>query len=220
MAYGVRCRCGHRIRNIRRAGENGDRDRDCVPGVWACGLRRENRDYVPADQMRGKVLFTINAAGQVYKQTIEFMNLGVAITTDRDSSIEISRSLQTAWACSQRYKRETYDRPGLRLQLKVRLRKAEVIEKLLYGCMTLKPNKPNYDRLRRVHHSMLLRCLRWRKRKRDDHTLSYANALSKTGSKSIEAIMCKRRTFFCGIRSTYEGGASTTEGDAWGACWG
>ena len=24
----------------------------------------------------------------------------------------------------------------------------------------------------------------------------------------------------CGIRSTYGGGASSTEGDVWGACWG
>ena len=32
----------------------------------------------------GKVSFTINAAGQVYKQTIEFVYLGGAITADRD----------------------------------------------------------------------------------------------------------------------------------------
>ena len=51
--------------------------------------------------------------------------------------------------------------------------KAEVIEALLYGCVTWSPNKLDYDRLlRQAHHSMLLRCLGWRKRKRDDHTLS------------------------------------------------
>ena len=31
---------------------------------------------------------------------------------------------------------------------------------------------PDYHRLRWVHYSMLLRCLGWRERKRDDHTLS------------------------------------------------
>ena len=51
---------------------------------------------------------------------------------------------------------EIYDRPGVRLRLKVRLLKAEVIETLLYGSMTWSQNKPEYDRLRRVHHSMLL----------------------------------------------------------------
>ena len=46
---------------------------------------------------------------------------------------------------------------------------------------------------------MLLRCLGWRKRKRDDHTLSYADALAKTASESIEAIVRKRRVLFAGF---------------------
>ena len=32
----------------------------------------------------GKVSFTINAAGQIYKQTVEFVYLGGAMTADRD----------------------------------------------------------------------------------------------------------------------------------------
>ena len=143
---------------------------------------------------------TINAAGQVYKQTIQFVvYLGGAITADRDLCIEITRRLQRAWACFQRYKMEIYDRPGVRLRLKVRLVKAEVVDTLLYGCMTWSPNKPDYDRLRRVHHSMLLRRLGWRKRKRDDLTLSYADALAKTASESIEAIVRKRRILSAGF---------------------
>ena len=87
----------------------------------------------------------------------------------------------------------------MRSRLKVPLLKAEVIEKLHYGCMTWSPNKPDNDRLRRVHHSMLLRCLGWWKRKRDDHTLSYANALAMTASESKEAIVRKRRILFAGF---------------------
>ena len=79
----------------------------------------------------GKVSLTINAAGQVYKQTIEFVYLGGAFSADKDLSVEIPRRLQRAWACFQRYKMEIYDRPGVRLWLKVRLLKAEVIETLL-----------------------------------------------------------------------------------------
>ena len=94
---------------------------------------------------------------------------------------------------------ETYDRPGVCLMLKVRLLKAEVVETLLYGCMTWSPNKPDYGRLRRVHHSMLLRCLGWRKRKRDDHTLSFADARAKTASEGIEAIVRNRRILFGGF---------------------
>ena len=147
----------------------------------------------------GKVSFTINAAGQVYKQTIELVRLGGAITADRDLIIEITQRLQRAWACFQRYKVEIYDRPGVRLRLKVRLLKTEVIETLLYGCMTWSLNIPDYDRLRRVQYSMLLRCLGWRKRKRDDHTLSYADVLAKTASESMEAIVRKRRILFAGF---------------------
>ena len=43
----------------------------------------------------GKASFTINAAGQEYKQTIEFVYLGEAITADRYLSIEITRRLQS-----------------------------------------------------------------------------------------------------------------------------
>ena len=103
--------------------------------------------------------FTINAAGQVYNQTVEVLYLGRAITADRDRSIEITRCLQRALACLQRYKTANYDGPGVRLRLKVRLLKAEVVETLLYGCMTWNPNKPDFDRSRRVHRTMLLRCL-------------------------------------------------------------
>ena len=34
---------------------------------------------------------------------------------------------------------------------------------------------------------------------RDDHTLSYADALSRTASESIEAIVLKRRILFAGF---------------------
>ena len=74
--------------------------------------------------------------------------------------------------------------------------KAEVIEILLHRCMAWSPNKPNYDRLRRVQYSMLLRCLGWRKRKRDYHTLLYADLLAKTDSERMEEVVRKRRILF------------------------
>ena len=82
--------------------------------------------------------------------------------------------------------------------------KAKVVETLLYDCMTWSLNKADYDRLRRVHHSMPLRCLAWRKRKRDDHTVSYANELAKTASESIErGDSAQTGDIVGGIRSTY-----------------
>ena len=46
---------------------------------------------------------------------------------------------------------------------------------------------------------MLLRCLGWRKRKREDHTPSYANAFVETDAGSIEATVRGRRTLFAGF---------------------
>ena len=60
----------------------------------------------------------------------------------------------------------------------------------------VEPEQPDYDRLQRVHHSMHPRCLGWRKRMRDDHTLSYADALAKTASESREAIVRKPGILF------------------------
>ena len=77
--------------------------------------------------------FTLNAGGQVNKQKIEFVYLGGAITADRYLRINITRRLQKAWACFQWQKMEIYDHPGVRVLLQVRLRKAEVVETLLYG---------------------------------------------------------------------------------------
>ena len=99
---------------------------------------------------------------------------------------------------------EIHDRPGVRLRLKVRLLKAEVVETFLHGCMTWSPNDLDYDRIRRVHHFMLLRCLRWREQKRDDHNLSFADVLAETVSESKVAIVRKRRISVAGFVARME----------------
>ena len=53
------------------------------------------------------VPLTVTAAGQVYKQTLEFVYLGGAISADwTRRSVEVARRLQRAWACFGRYKME------------------------------------------------------------------------------------------------------------------
>ena len=46
---------------------------------------------------------------------------------------------------------------------------------------------------------MLLRCLGWRKRKREGHIWSYANALLRTDSESVETTVRRRRVLFTGF---------------------
>ena len=94
---------------------------------------------------------------------------------------------------------ELYDRPSAPLELKIRMLKAEVLETMLYGCVTWSPRACHYDTLRRAHHSFLTRCIGWRKRNRTDHLIPYLDTLVKTGSESIEAILRKRRILFAGF---------------------
>ena len=106
----------------------------------------------------GEVPLTVSAAGQVYKQTVEFVYLVLrrGNQRNRDLSVEVTRRVQRAWVCFGRHKMEIIDRPGVRLRLKVRLLKTEVLETILYECVTYSPKTAGYGRLRKVHHKMLL----------------------------------------------------------------
>ena len=113
--------------------------------------------------------------------------------------VEVTRRIQRAWACFGRYKMGIYDRPSERFRLKVRMLKAEVPGRLLYGCVTWSPSKAYYGRPRRTRYQMLLRSFGWRKRKLEDHILSYANALLSTDSESVETTVRRRRTLSSGF---------------------
>ena len=82
--------------------------------------------------------------------------------------------------------------------------KAEVLETLLYGCVTWSPRACHYDTLRRAHHSFLTRCIGWRNRNPTDYPISYLDTLVKTGSESIEAILRKRRILLAGFVARIE----------------
>ena len=110
---------------------------------------------------------------------------------------------------------ELFDRRDVRLRLIERMLKPEAMKTLLHGCVTWSPSKANYDRLRKVHHEMLLRCLGWLKRKRDDHTLSYANALLRKDSESVETTV-RTKDIIRGLRGTHGRRAPADEGDVWG----
>ena len=144
--------------------------------------------------------FTVSAAGQVYKQTVEFVYLGGAISVDWDlRSVEVMRRIQRAWRSSDGVRWKSMTVRVCALRLKVRMLKAEVLETLLYGCVTWSPSKSDYRRLQKAHHQMLLRCLGWRKRKHKDPILSYANALLRTDSEGVETTVRRRRTLFAGF---------------------
>ena len=81
-----------------------------VPACAAFGLTvSEAKTEIMCLQTKGggHVPFTVTAAGQVFKQTVEFVYLGGAISADWDlRSVEVTRRIQRAWACFGRYKME------------------------------------------------------------------------------------------------------------------
>ena len=103
--------------------------------------------------------FSAEAAGQVYNQTNEFVYLGGNVNHNADLSIEVDRRIRNAWCSFRKYTLELYNRPSALLELKIRMLRAEVLETMLYGCVTWSPRACHYDTLRRVHYRFLTRCI-------------------------------------------------------------
>ena len=148
--------------------------------------------------------FSVEAAGQVYYQTNEFVYLGGNVNQNADLSIEVDRRVRNAWCSFREYTLELYDRPSAPLELKIRMLRAEVLETMPYGCVTWSPRACHYATLRRAHHRLLTRCIGWRKHNRADHPISYLDTLLKTGSESIEATSRRRRILFAGFVARME----------------
>ena len=83
-------------------------------------------------------------------------------------------------------------------RIKLRMLRAEVLETMLYGCVTWSLRACHYDTLHQAHHRFLTRCIGWRKHNRADHPISYLVTLIK-GSESIEATLRRRRILFAGF---------------------
>ena len=141
----------------------------------------------------------IEAAGQRYKQTTEFVYLGGAISESADLDIEVKRRIGAAWASVRKYSSQLYDRRNARLSLKIRLFKAEVMEAMLYGCATWTMRSQDFSSLRTAHHKLLLRIIGFRRKDRIGYKpLSYREVLERTGSERIETTIRKRQLGFAG----------------------
>ena len=149
-------------------------------------------------------IFSVEAAGQVYNQANEFVYHGGNVNHNVDLSIEVDRRIRNAWCSFWKYTLELYDRPSAPPVLKIRMLRAEVLETMLYGCVTWSPRACHYDTLRRAHHRFLTRCIGWRKHNRADHPISYLDTLIKTESESIEATLRRRRILYAGFVARME----------------
>ena len=80
--------------------------------------------------------FRVVAAGQVFNQTNAFVYLRENVNHNADLSIEVDRRIRNAWCSFLKYTLEVYDRPSTPLELKIRMLRAEVLETMMYGCVT------------------------------------------------------------------------------------
>ena len=78
-------------------------------------------------------IFSVEAAGQVYNQTNEFVYLGGNVHHNADLSIEVDRRIRNVWCSFRKYTLERYDRPSAPLELKILMLRAEVLETMLYN---------------------------------------------------------------------------------------
>ena len=84
------------------------------------------------------------------------------------------------------------------LALKLRMIKVEVMETLLYGCVTWTLGKEHFAELRTAHHRLLLRIIGFQRRQLTDHLTSYGKTLKKARCESVETTIRKRRLLFGG----------------------
>ena len=82
--------------------------------------------------------------------------------------------------------------------------RAEVLETMLYGCVTWRARARTTTIRRAAYDRLLTRCIGWRKHSRADHPIFYLDTLVKTGSESIEATLHRRRILFAGFVARME----------------
>ena len=88
--------------------------------------------------------------------------------------------------------------------------RAEVLETILYGCVTWSPRACHYYTLRQAHHSFLTRCIGRRENNFTDLSISFLDTLMKPGSESVDAIMLGRRIILFAA-FVADGGSGTAE---------
>ena len=89
------------------------------------------------------------------------------------------------------------------MALKLRMLTPEVMETLLYGCVTWTLGKEHFAELRTAHHRFLLRIIGFQRRQRTDHLMSYAKALKKAQCESETTIGKRRPLFAGGVQRTH-----------------
>ena len=168
-----------------------------------------------------RVPYVIDAAGQVYKQTAKFVCLGATVCENADLVCEINRRVVTANRRLRWYSLPVYDQSTAPLRLKLRIFKAEVMETMLYGCVTWSPTVTRLAILRTAHHRLPLRNIGWKKKRCEGYYMSsYADGLTNTGCENVEKTVRKRKILFAGFVLRMDNERLPKRVIFWGNGWG
>ena len=141
--------------------------------------------------------FSVEAAGQVYNQTKEFVYLGVNVNHNADLPIEVDRRIRNAWYSFRKYTLELYDRPSAPLELELRMLRAEVLGQYCTAASRRACARATTTRCAEPTTSSLFAASVGETTiNRAGHSISYLDTLVKTESESIEATSRRRRILF------------------------
>ena len=131
-------------------------------------------------------IFSVQATGQVYNQTNEFVYLGGNVKPQY-RPVHRGRPAHTQGMVQLPEVHPRTVRPTQRSPRAQRMLRTEVFETMMYGCVTWSQRACHNDTLRRAPHRFLTRCISWRKHNRADHTISCPDTRIKAGCESTEA---------------------------------
>ena len=91
-----------------------------------------------------------------------------------------------------------HDMEATPFALKLRMLKVEMMETVLYGCVTWTLGKEHSLSCERHTTGFLLRIIGFQRRQRTDHVMSYAKALKKAQCESVETTIRRWCLLFAG----------------------
>ena len=149
-------------------------------------------------------IFSVEAAGQVYNQTDEFVYLRGNVNHMLTCPSRLIGAYATYDAASRSIPPNCTTDRALTSSSKSGCPEPKYLRQYYTACVTWSPRACHYDTLRRAHNSFLTRCNGWRKNDRTDHPISYLDTLIKTGSEIIEATLRRRLILFAGFVARLE----------------
>ena len=143
----------------------------------------------------------------VYMRTMQVLYMSGYIGAKGDNMPETHRRIRLAWAYYHQLMWELHNFEETLFTLKVSLQKAEVMETLLYGCVTRILSQVHFPDPLSANHNLLLSIIGIQRRQMTDRLIPIAKALKDAQCESVETTTRKRPLLYTTAvqRTTNEG---------------